>query len=165
MLPEVCWLGEKNLADNFFMKIAIIISVIFFLSFSVDRLCFTQPSPCFIRLVDKNNGTNLLNPSNINAFNWNDIKMSTVSNNGSVINVYSSVQKINNSNSDYIASDIVWEAVGGKTFYLKLSPNDVDTIYLDVDEVQENNCTYFRQKTFLYNGTNYPTSLMYQIKK
>ncbi len=130
-----------------------------------DRLCFTPPEPCLIRLVDKNNGTDLLNPSNINAFNWNDIKMSIISNIGSAISLYITIQKINNSDSFCIASDIPWEAVGGKTFYLRLSPNDVDTIFLDVDEINENPCRYFRQKTFVYNGTNYPTSVVYQIKK
>ena len=106
------------------MKNIILFYILLFSIFSCkdDRLCFTPPGPCLIRLVDKNNGKDLLNPNNINAFNWNDIKMSTISNNGSSLNLYSTVQKINNSDSFYIASDIVWEAEGGKTFYLKLSP-------------------------------------------
>lgn len=149
------------------MKNTIIFFVIFysFLSCKDDRLCFTPPGPCLIRLVDKNNGKDLLNPNNINPFNWNDIKMSTISNNGSSLNLYTIVQKINNSDSFYIASDIVWEAEGGKTFYLKLSPTDIDTIFLQVEQINEKPCTYFRQNSFVYNGVNYPTSEMYQIKK
>jgi hypothetical protein len=149
------------------MKNKILFSILLFSIFSCkdDRLCFTPPRPCVIRLVDKNNGTDLLNPSNINAFNWNDIKMSTFSNNGSVISLYTSIQKINNNDSFCIASDISWEAVGGKTFYLKLSPTDIDTIFLQVEQINEKPCIYFRQNSFVYNGLNYPTSEMYQIEK
>ena len=134
------------------------------------KLCTTPPSPVPIRLVSSN-GTDLLNPSLPGSYSLSDIQLSYIVN-GSTKVLPLSLQKFTGTDSFFLATDIGWYSDRGQTFFLKLSNSDTDTLYVRVDQVSNNDCTYFESKEFRYNSrlitpigivAGYP--YIYQIEK
>ncbi len=116
-------------------------------------ICFTPPQPTLIRIVDKE-GTDLLNPSNLNGYKFADITISYTKDNVKK-NSNIKLDSLPNSKSYFLSTDISWNADKGQEFSLILSPTITDKIYLRYDKASEKGCGFFKFVEFKYNNVVY----------
>lgn len=93
----------------------------------------------------------LLSPLNPSAYSQGDLHLSYMENGFSKTIPVTVYQLKPNADQYVLSTDIGWHADLGRTFYLQLSPNDIDTIYARVDKIT-GSCTWFKSKEFLYNN-------------
>ena len=116
-------------------------------------ICFTPPQPTLIRIVDKE-GTDLLNPSNLNGYKIADISISYTKDNVKKNSIVK-LDSLPNSKTYFLSTDISWNADKGQEFSLILSPTITDKIYLRYDKASEKGCGFFKFVEFQYNNVIY----------
>ena len=137
----------KNL--GFISVILTITSISVFYSCECPE-CFTPPAELYMRILDHADSTDMLFKNRAiqtdmmffykenNIIKYLDFKFEndTIQNKTLFISGY----------PGFIS------ASGFKEFYLKINESDTDTIFYDVEEQSDNCCTFFKEKTFKYNG-------------
>ncbi|MBN2236218.1 MAG: hypothetical protein JW729_01585 [Bacteroidales bacterium] len=111
--------------------------------------CFTPPPQLYFKVIDATIGQNLYDDFTYNA---NDLKL--YYKNGDDL-VYIDVNIYDYFNERIISSnDMSWLAISdiGETFYLVLSPTETETIFLQIDALFENCCTYHMIHQLTING-------------
>ena len=114
-----------------------------------DIICMTPPPPFCLRITNQFN-TDLL----ASSYTPKDIRLYYVKNN-SKVDIEFDFQQARNGTSYMQVKGLGWisaDAAKSKTFYLRLSEADTDTLYVDMVEESKNNCTSFSTKQALYNG-------------
>lgn len=116
-------------------------------------LCFTPPQPTLLRIVDKE-GVDLLNPSNINGYKSADLSIYYTKNN---VKNYGKIKldSLPSAKIYFLNTDISWHADKGQEFFLVLSPEISDTIYLRYDQTSEQGCAFYKLVEFKYNNVIY----------
>jgi len=122
------------------------------------KKCFTPPPPTPIRLVNST-GQDLLNPQNPNAYSISDIRIHHLENGITKYHVVALDSSLA-TNTYLLLNDLSWYAQNGRNFYIQLAYNDIDTIYLRCDEVNEHSCTSFELKEFKYNNVTIPLKVL-----
>ncbi len=111
--------------------------------------CFTPPQELAIRLVDKNDSSDILFK---NRANQKKISFYYLENNiqeSIEFDIFNdTIEKKSVILSGYPG---FLSSLGNKYFYLKLDDIDIDTILYDVEEVSLDCCTYYETKTMKYN--------------
>lgn len=119
--------------------------------------CFTPPEPVRIRLVDKNRN-DLLNPKTSKAYKPTEIKLYHMEDG---IKVYSqiSLDSIAGANLYFLITPLGFESDQGRNFSLELSPALTDHLYVRSDQMDDNDCTFYKFVEFKYNDISYtPTN-------
>lgn len=114
------------------------------------KICTSPPQPILLRLVNSA-GTDLLAPGRPASYKFSDMSLKHVENGTSLHNTFS-INSVGAIDTFFLTSDINWMADKGRNFYLTLSPTDIDTIYLRMDQVSEEGCSFFRFIEFKYNN-------------
>lgn len=112
--------------------------------------CFTPPESLYMRIISANTSTDLICNGTYSV--------------DSLLLYYKALDTIqivdhevlidsSNSKAIFISHQISWESAAGfKEFFLHLNENEVDTIYLNVEEYHSECCTYFNWNNFEING-------------
>ncbi len=111
--------------------------------------CYTPPGSVYFKVVDSDSGDNLYNNS---TYSEQDLNLYFLENN---VKVYIDVSLYEYTNQRIInTQDMSNRAIKdtGETFYLELSPQDTDTIYLKVVSVLEHCCTFHIIDQLTVNG-------------
>lgn len=120
----------------------------------------TPVSPVNLRFV-KPTGADLLNSNTGGSYNPANLKIWFVEN-GTPVNMSTNVFHIGTTDSLYLASTFELASSGGRTFYIQLTPTDIDTLYVRNDlEKDANGCNVFTFKDFTYNGAAVSRSASY----
>lgn len=125
--------------------------------------CMTPPPDVIFQLISKTDASDLINSGVMNA---SDIQL--YYKDSARDSTFVDTEVGSNEGKNYInATYMAWQSANGiKTFYLRLSPTDTDTIYIDVTEEKDECCTFFKQKAFEYNQVELKaTEGIYQIRK
>ncbi len=113
-------------------------------------ICFTPPGELRLRIIDKNDSTDLI----FNGY-YNSDSLSIIYYNHQVAKFVSFeiIDDSVNHKSQITSSEISWISVEGtKNFLLHLNTNEIDTIYLDIETAYENCCTFHPWIGFTING-------------
>jgi hypothetical protein len=110
--------------------------------------CFTPPEAVCLRLLNSQDSTDLIYggtiDSTIIAIQYYD---------NDILKQAETTFHDRNQQSTIYSSEISWLSVGGiKEFYLTLSDEDVDTLYVDFEKQSVDCCTSHPCNSFKYNG-------------
>ena len=146
------------------MKNATFILLIIFIS-SCNKIkrcpeCFTPPSSFAFRIINKLDSTDLISSGfykkdSIHIYYQEN---STTKEFQLEFQFDSITQK-----TRIITNEIAWKSASGiKNYYIELTRNEIDTLYLDVIQHNSNCCTSFKYNEFRYNMINSEFNLQEQ---
>jgi len=112
--------------------------------------CTTPPDELNFKITDYTTGSDLIfnntcKLDSIEIFYYENDKKTTLD----FVTILDSI----NSTAIFTCYDVCWKSPQGfKDFYLYLGNNDIDTIFLDIEERHSECCTYYEWKDFTING-------------
>jgi len=140
--------------------------ILFAFTFGCDhKICTTPPPPTPIRFINSA-GQDLLNPQNPNSYSISDIRIYYLEN-GNTRYETVGLDSIPGTSTFFLANNLPWHSQNGRSYFIQLAYNDIDTIYMRCDQVSKHGCTSFELKEFKYNNVIIPvkcfTGIQYSL--